>query len=228
MTKKLTSTFFLVFAIMVIIITSMVFKSSLIALSSGILGLLTIYFQAKGSLWGQIIGVFDSLCYGIFAFSFGYYGEFIVYIIILVPIFVYGIFSWSKNSKNSHVTPQKISPQEWTFVGIIMALFGLIFYFVLVLVDCQSLHLNLISMLSLTMANYLLSRRSFWGFAFLITNDIILIMLWGNVIIQGDLSVATFFLCAIIYFINDICGIIGWIKNYKLLESNTSTSDSTP
>ncbi len=119
-------------------------------------------------------------------------------------VFVYGIFSWSKNSKNSHVTPQKISPQEWTFVGIIMALFGLIFYFVLVLVDCQSLHLNLISMLSLTMANYLLSRRSFGGFAFLITNDIILIMLWGNVIIQGDLSVATFFLCAIIYFINDI------------------------
>ena len=228
MKNKLTSNILLAFAIVLIIITSVIFKSPWMALSSGVLGLITIFFQAKGCIAGQIIGVLDSLSYGIFAFTFGYYGEFIVYVIILVPIFIYGVFSWAKNSKNAHVTPKKISQQEWMLVGIFVILFGTIFYFILKFIDCKSLYLNLISMISLTLANYLIARRSFWGFVFLIINDIVLILLWGIVIIQGDIRTINFLLCAVIYLINDICGLICWIKDYKLLLSKTSTSDSTP
>ena len=114
--------------VLFVILISIIFKSSWFATISGILGLLTVIFQAHGKILGQIIGIIDSLSYGIFAYSYHYYGETIVYIFILIPILIYGIFSWSKHKDNSHILPNSIKPKEIIIITIFSLIFGYVIY----------------------------------------------------------------------------------------------------
>ena len=46
-----------------IIISSIIFKNYWLSTLNGILGLLSIFLQAKGLIIGQFVGIADSLCY---------------------------------------------------------------------------------------------------------------------------------------------------------------------
>lgn len=209
--KIMVDKFFVAVAIIGVILITIITHNSWFACLSGILGLLTIFFQAKGKVIGQFIGILDSLSYGIFSYTFRFFGEFFVYIFILIPIYVYGVFSWFFHQKDTHVTHNNLSKKEWTIVSILAIIFCTSFYFVMGYFGCESLVINVLSMTSLTLANYLLARRNFMGFVFLIINDLLLILLWSLTVLQSK-DVFVFLICAIIYLINDIFGVISWLK----------------
>lgn len=201
--------------VLFVILISIIFKSSWFATISGILGLLTVIFQAHGKILGQIIGIIDSLSYGIFAYSYHYYGETIVYIFILIPILIYGIFSWSKHKDNSHILPNSIKPKEIIIITIFSLILGYVIYVFLKIVGTNNVILNTVSMLTLTIANYLIARRNICGFLFLIVNDTILLSLWLITFLSLDQSVLSFILCVIINLINDTIGFFNWLKFQK-------------
>lgn len=202
---------FVASAIIVVILITIITENSWFACLCGILGLLTIFFQAKGKVIGQFIGILDSLCYGIFSYTFRFFGEFVVYTLILVPIYIYGVFSWLFHQKDTHVTHNNLSKKEWIIISILAIVFCVLFYFVMSYAKCDALVINVLSMTSLTLANYLLARRNFMGFVFLIMNDLILILLWSLTVFQCH-DVFVMLICAIIYLINDIFGVISWLK----------------
>lgn len=201
--------------VLFVILISIIFKSSWFATISGILGLLTVIFQAHGKILGQIIGIIDSLSYGIFAYSYHYYGETIVYIFILIPIFIYGIFSWSMHKDNSHILPNSIRLKEIIIITILSLILGYAIYVFLKMVGTNYIILNTVSMLTLTIANYLIARRNICGFLFLIVNDTILLSLWLITFLSLDQSVLSFILCVIINLINDTIGFFNWLKFQK-------------
>lgn len=100
---------FVASAIIVVILITIITENSWFACVCGILGLLTIFFQAKGKVIGQFVGILDSLCYGIFSYTFRFFGEFVVYTLMLVPIYIYGVFSWLFHQKDTHVTHNNLS-----------------------------------------------------------------------------------------------------------------------
>ena len=61
-------------------------------------------------------------------------------------------------------------------------------------------------------ATYLLARRRKYGFIFYILNDVILILLWGVPILQGDLTLIPILIEPVILFINDSYGWKNWNK----------------
>lgn len=205
---------FLIFAMIIFnIVLGIVSNSYWLATLNGILGLLSIFSQAKGLFFAPIIGIIDCIFYGIFSLQFNYMGEFIVYIFILIPIYIYAIIQWilNKNS-DSIIIPNKLSIKEIKYLVIASFLIILGSYFLLNLLSSDKIILNTLSLYTLTFSNYLLSRRCLWGFIYYIINDIILIILWLTTMIQGEHNILSFFVCIIAYFFCDIYGIINWLR----------------
>lgn len=63
------------------------------------------------------------------------------------------------------------------------------------------------------MATYLMVIRSKYSFAFYIGNDIILLLLWGIPVLQGDFSLIPILVEPIILLINDSYGLKNWNEN---------------
>lgn len=206
---------FLICSLSLIISIGIIINESWFVTICGILGLLTIFLQAKGTLSGQIIGLADNICYSILAFHYKYYGEVIVYTFILIPIFIYGIFEWFLHSNKHKVLVNNLSKKEWFISICISILISPLFYLLLYYLNSELILLNTISMITLTYANYLLARRSGVGFIFYLLNDIILICLWSIPIFNGDFTVIPLFICVFINLISDIYGIVHWKKMKK-------------
>ena len=71
-------------------------------------------------------------------------------------------------------------------------------------------------------AVYLLTRRSKYGFVSYIVNDLILIVLWGIPIIQGNLLLLAMLINPIVNLINDTYGVINWTQIQKKQNSDKS------
>ena len=65
-------------------------------------------------------------------------------------------------------------------------------------------------MLTSLFATYLVARRSKYGFLFYICNDIILVILWGMPVLNGELTLIPMVVNPIINLINDIYGWKSW------------------
>ena len=61
-------------------------------------------------------------------------------------------------------------------------------------------------------AVYLIVRRSKFGFLFYILNDIILLLLWGIPVLQGNFALIPILLEPVILLINDSYGWKNWNK----------------
>ena len=71
------------------------------------------------------------------------------------------------------------------------------------------------SVMASIIATYLTARRCEHGFIGFIINDLILIVLWGIPVINGELNIVPVVLCPVLLLINDIYGVYNWkrIKN---------------
>ena len=87
--------------------------------------------DAKGNPFGQLLMVIFSLLYGIISYSFHYYGEMITYLGMTMPMVVFALISWLKNTYNGNhaeVKENAISKKEtiymWIGTGIVTLLFS--------------------------------------------------------------------------------------------------------
>ena len=92
------------------------------------------------------------------------------------------------------------------FVGI---------YFLLDAFNTNELIVSTISVLASLLAIYLQIRRSRFSFSFYMINDIILIVLWGIPVINGNMILLPMVCNPIINFINDSYGFYNWKKLEK-------------
>ena len=77
--------------------TSIIFHSQWYIILNTILGLLCVFTQAKGKIATQFIGVIYFCFYIAISYSQKYYGEAILYLTIMLPMYVYGVIHWLKN-----------------------------------------------------------------------------------------------------------------------------------
>ena len=166
-----------------------IFKSDILTTTCSIVGIITALLLAKGKNLGQVFGIIITILYSIVSFKNRFYGEVMIYIFLMFPMYIIGIISWIKhqNKNTNSVEVNKISNKEWIFISVIFIVIFIGIYFLLKTFNTNELIVSTISVIASLFAVYLQIRRSRFSFSFYIINDIILIFLWGIPVIQGTI-----------------------------------------
>lgn len=130
-------------------------------------------------------------------------------------MYLYGVFSWvtHKNEETDTVQANQISQKEWIILSLVSVIGFVVLYYVLKYFNTSQLIVSSLSMVTSLIATYLITRRSKYSFLFYIGNDIILILLWGIPILQGEFYLLPILVENIILLMNDSYGLKNWNEN---------------
>lgn len=203
-------------------LVGIIFKSELLTTVCSIVGIITALLLAKGKNLGQIFGLLIVALYSIVSFKNKYYGEVIIYLCIMLPMYIIGIISWLKhqNKDTNSVEVNNIKTKEWVIVSIASILAFVSIYFLLKVFNTSQLFVSSLSVIDSLFAVYLGIRRSKYSFYFYVVNDLILIALWGIPVVSSSLILLPMVFNPIINLINDIYGIYNWRKLEKMQGEN--------
>lgn len=204
-------------SIILISISGIINKSEILTIVTSFFMIICALTQAKGKIISQFIGVIAIILYSVIAFRNKYYGEVIIYVLVLLPMYIVGIYSWitNKNEATNTVNQNDLSKKEWITLAILDVLLFGILYFILEYFNTNQLIVSTLSMLASLMANYLIVRRNKYSFLFYIINDLILVILWGIPVLQGDFKLIPILIDPVLLLINDSYGWKNWNKNEK-------------
>lgn len=205
----------LVFSVVSIMFSGIICKSELLTIATSLVGTFCALLQAKGKVLSQFVGILEIVLYSILSYQNHYYGEIIIDVLVTFPMFIYGVISWMthKNEETNTVEPNQISKKECLGLSLASAIGFVVLYYVLKYFNTSQLIISSVSMITSLIATYLITRRSKYSFLFYIGNDIILILLWGLPVLQGDLSLLPILIDPFILLLNDSYGLKNWNEN---------------
>lgn len=188
--------------------------SEIITVMCSVFSITTAMLQAKGKVESQFFGVLVSLIYSYVSYINKYYGEVIIYMIIMLPMNILGIISWltHKNKETDTVEVNEIKMKEWILLGVTTIITFVGLYELLKYFNTNELIVSTFSMIFSFLSIYLMMRRSKYAFAFYLLNDIVLIILWGIPITAGNLLLIPLMIDPLILLISDTYGIFNWNK----------------
>jgi len=211
----------------VAIICCFIFSSDkdYLSLASSILGVVTVVFTSKGLLLAPILSVVYSIVYTIISVGQRYYGEAIIYMLIMIPMQVITIVGWFRNKKTDSdvVEVGKVSKKEYLILSGVTVVMTFAFYFLLKVLNTAQLVVSTISLITSALATYLVFRRSSNYALFYILNDIILIVLWTIALVAQGTSLLPVVVSFYVFFINDVYGFIRWKRQEKLQVKEVET-----
>ena len=205
-------------SIIIVSFVGICLKSDLLTISCSIVGIITALLLAKGKNLGQVFGLLITILYSIVSFKNKYYGEVLIYALLMLPMYVIGIITWinHRNEKTNSVEINSIKKKEWIIVSFIFILIFAGIYYLLKAFNTSELVVSTISVLASLFAVYLQIRRSKYSFSFYMVNDIILMLLWGIPVIRGSFILFPMLLNPTINLINDTYGFYNWKKTEKI------------
>ena len=205
-------------SIILVSLVGIIFKSEILTTTCSIVGIITALLLAKGKNLGQVVGLLIVLLYSIVSFKNKYYGEVIIYLCIMLPMYIIGIVSWMKhqNKETNTVEVNNIKLKEWIIVSITSIILFIGIYFLLKAFNTNQLFISSLSVIDSLFAIYLGIRRSKYSFYFYVINDLILIALWGMPVVSGSLILLPMVFNPIINLINDMYGIYNWKRLEKI------------
>ena len=205
-------------SIIVISSVGLVFKSDLLTTSCSLLCIITVLLIAKGKNIGQVLGVLVTIMYSVVAYKNKYYGEVLINLLLMLPLYIIGIITWinHKDEKTNFVEINSIQKKEWIIVAIVFICAFIGIYNLLKFFNTNELIVSTISVLVSLFAAYLQMRRSRYSFSFYLINDIVLMFLWGIPVIQGNYTLFPILLNPMVNFINDMYGSYNWKRTEKI------------
>lgn len=206
-------------SIILVSLVGIIFQSDLLTTTCSIVGIITALLLAKGKNLGQIFGILIVILYSIVSFKNKYYGEVIIYLCIMLPMYIIGIVSWVRhqNKETNSVEVNKIEIKEWIIVVLVSIVCFIGIYFLLKVFNTNQLFISSLSVIDSLFAIYLGVRRSKYSFYFYIVNDLILILLWGIPVVTGTMIILIpMVFNPLINLINDSYGIYNWKKLEKV------------
>ncbi len=197
---------------------SIIFKSPWYVLTSTLLGLLCVFTQAKGKVSTQFIGVVYLLFYSYISYTEKLYGEVIFYLVIMIPMYLYGIVHWLKHRSDENnvvLVRSNLSKKEWLFMSLSVAALSVGIYFMLKALNTAQVLLSTLSFVSMLPAVYLLARRCKWNEVAFLANDIITPILWTVMMVNGNMILLPMVIYHFFQITYDTYGIIIWLKLEK-------------
>lgn len=207
--------FLISFGVIVVTTFGILFGSPWYIILSTNLGLFCVFTQAKGKIITQFIGIIYFSIYIFICVGQKYYGEALVYLIFMLPMYIYGVVHWLKNKDkqdNVVIVRSNLSKKEWSLLlfGMIAATF--LIYLVLLLLKTERVILNTLSFSTMLPAVYLLVRRCKWNQVAFLINDFIVPFLWIALVVSGEMLFLPMCIYHIFQITYDVYGLVVWIK----------------
>lgn len=200
-------------------------------LASSLFGATSLIFIAKGSVFGQAIGLIFGALYATVSYSYSYYGEMIIFFCMSLPVALLTIINWIRNpsSENANVVKvQSLNVKGWLILSALEIFVGIGGYFILKNFGTNNVIWSTISLLTSFAASYLSLRRSrFYAIAYTL-NDIILIILWSLATVE-DMGYLSMVICFVVFLFNDTYAFFNWTKlkhHQKISATNNSNIES--
>jgi nicotinamide mononucleotide transporter PnuC len=196
---------------------AIVFKSPIWNCLSTIFYLIWALLVAKGKSYAHIVGIFAELLYAWVSFSAKYYGEVIITFAVSSPLIVYGLWTWIKHKRHdekqgSVVVVAKTNVKEIFIIALSQIIMGVGYYFLLRAFNTDFLIVSTLSIMTSVFGTILIARRNEYALFIFILNDIVLVVLWGVLVIGGNLGYMPVLLMPVMLFINDAYGVYNWRK----------------
>lgn len=204
----------LIFSILIILTLGILFKSNILIIICAVGDIMLAITQAKKKLISQFIGLSLVVFYSIVSYQNKYYGEVLIFVFLMLPLFSWGIIEWTRNREigTKKVKQYELSKKEWSILTITFIVLFIILYYVLKYFNTSELFVSTLSMVTVLFAAYLIVRRSKYGFLFYLCNDIIVFILWGIPVIKGETVLIPMLINPIINIINDTYAWKSWNK----------------
>ena len=99
-----------------IIFSGLITKSEILTMLASLVGITCALLQAKGKVISQFLGLIEAILYSILSFQNQYYGEVIIYMLVTLPMYIFGIYSWirNKNEETDRVKQKNFEKKEGT------------------------------------------------------------------------------------------------------------------
>ena len=125
----------------------------LLTLISALLGVTSLIFAAKGSVWAQFLMIVFCILYGIISFRFHYWGEMITYLGMTLPMAAWSAITWLQNpseENENEVAIQTLNKKH--IIGLIIStiIVTSIFYYILMWLDTPNIIFSTLSCCSIT------------------------------------------------------------------------------
>jgi nicotinamide mononucleotide transporter len=172
---------------------------------------------AKGKSYAHIVGIFAELLYAWVAFSARYYGEVVIAFAVSTPLIVWGLWTWLKHKRQdevqgSVVVVTKTNFKEILLIAISQMVMGVGYYFLLRAFNTDFLIVSTLSIMTSVFGTILIARRNEYALLAFILNDIVLIVLWGSLVVGGNMEYMPVLLMPIMLLVNDTYGVYNWQK----------------
>ena len=213
----------------IILVSSLVVKEkNALSIITSLIGASSLIFVAKGHPIGQFIIIIFATLYGIKSLTFHYYGEFITYVFMSLPVALLTAISWLKHpfeKGQGEVKVENLNAKKWLTLVFSPIVVTTIFYFVLKALSTPNLIVSTISIATSFSACMMLLFRSPYYAVFYGVNDIVLIVLWSMACKQ-DITYLPLVVCFCVFLLNDTYGFISWLlmkkHQQKLLNEETN------
>ena len=192
-------------------------REDFLTLIASLIGVTSLIFNAKGNPIGQALMIVFSLLYGVISYGFAYYGEMITYLGMTMPMAVFALISWLKNTykgNKAEVKVNSIGKTEQVLMWVLTAGVTLLFYFILNYFNTANIIPSTMSVTTSFLAVYLTFRRCPAFALAYAANDVVLIILWALACFS-DVRYICVVVCFVAFLFNDIYGYINWQRMKK-------------
>ncbi len=197
-------------------------------LATSLIGVTSLIFAAKGDPFGLMIMIGFSLIYSFVSYTFGYYGESLIYLCMQLPVSTASLITWLKNPYKkgaAEVKVGKLTPKYALIIAISAVLVTTAFYFILRAFNTENLIPSTISVATSFIALFLMCLRvPFYSVAFML-NDVVLIVLWSLACVRS-INYVPMVVCFSVFLLNDLYGFYNWNKRKKRQEAEAAEASS--
>ena len=210
------------FSLVMSIITNDYFPGGVVLL----LGFTAFFYQIRGKWFYNFFSIVYTFCYAFISVMAGLYAYIFFAVIVYIPCYIYGLFSWKKKTTDGRVETKAFSLKNTIilFFGIVAGGFGL--GALISLIPGQNMaYLDSVIQLFNVSAVILCSfrHRECW-YAWIIQN-VMTLGLWSFNLQGGATSAAMVLIINLVYFVGNFRGIYSWNKAARKYKADANNLD---
>ncbi len=181
---------FLTFGLLMSVLSTIIFKGTIIDSLYTSLYFITALLMSKGKVECYFVGFVSVFFYAIISYNQGYYGELLITAFLTFPIMIIGIISWLRHQDKDEnvVLISTLTKRELAISLLLQIPLFFVYMFILKIFDTSLIVLSTLSVVTSVLASYYEARRSDLSLPCYIANDIVIITLWLIPILDGNTS----------------------------------------
>ncbi|MCB6201815.1 nicotinamide riboside transporter PnuC [Extibacter muris] len=203
----------LILSTVIMIVLSIIWGDNLLALISGITGILGVVLAAKGKVSTYIFATVNVAIYALLTFQNHLYGEFMLNAFYYIPMNFIGFYLWSKHKDNEsgEVEGKKLTGRQTVILFAAVAVVVLVYWQILSRIGGQLALIDAMSTIFSVVALIMQVARYAEQWLLWIIVNVVSVVMW-LLLIGKDSSAVTMVVMWVAYLFNSVYGYYNWRK----------------